>query len=71
MSIIAALTAITLTSTEKNTVAATTPFEDVAGMMSHFIAELALIQLQIAYVVGNMPAGANKTAISNAGTALS
>ncbi len=71
MSIIAALTALTLTSTEKNTVAATTPFEDAQGMLTKWIAELQFIQSQIAYLVTNLPGGANKTAISNAGTSLS
>lgn len=71
MAVISNLAALTITTTEKNTVAGVTPFEDAAGMLTALIAQLNEIQSQLTYLNGNMPSGANKTAIATVITNLS
>lgn len=70
MSVISNLTAIAITPTEQSTVLGVTPFEDATGMLTALVAQLNEIKLQLAYLNGNMPAGANKTAIATVITNL-
>lgn len=70
MAVISNLAALTITPTEQSTVAGVTPFEDAAGMLTALIAQLNEIKSQLSYLNGNMPAGANKTAIATVITNL-
>lgn len=70
MAVISNLTALTILASEESAVAAVTPFEDAAGMLTAVIAQLNLIKIQLTYLNGNMPAGANKTAIGTVITNL-
>ena len=70
MAVISNLAALTITPTEQNTVAGVSPFEDATGMLTAILAQLNEIKLQLTYLNGNMPSGANKTAIATVITNL-
>jgi hypothetical protein len=70
MAVISNLTALTILSSEQNTVASVVPFEDAAGMLTAVLASLNQIKAQLTYLNANMPSGTNKTAIATVITNL-
>ena len=67
---IANLGTITLTSTEKNTVAGSVGYEDAQGMLSAINASIQESIIQLQRLATYVPAGTNLTAINNAITQL-
>lgn len=70
MAVISNLTALSILAAEQQAVAAVTPYEDAAGMLTAIVAQLNEIKSQLTYLNGNMPAGTNKTAIATVITNL-
>lgn len=67
---IANLGTLTLTATEKNTVASSVGYEDAQGMLSAINASIQESIVQLQRLATYVPAGANLTAINNAITQL-
>ena len=70
MAVKSLLSPMVILAAEESTVAAVTPFEDAAGMLTAANAALAMLIIQLTYLNGNMPAGTNKTNITTVIAAL-